>query len=69
MTNFANNLRVLRLQNNLTQQAMADILGINRSTYTKWELGDSEPQISTIIKLTKILKVDCNRLLTGESAH
>lgn len=69
MTNFANNLRVLRLQNNLTQQAMADTLGINRSTYTKWELGDSEPQISTIIKLTKILKVDCNRLLTGESAH
>lgn len=69
MTDFATNLRTLRLKNNIRQQTIADALGINRTTYTHWELGDAEPKISTIIKLAEMLNVDCHFLLTGESAE
>lgn len=48
---------------NLSQQDIADRLSINRTTYTKWELGVSEPSLTMLLKLAEIYDVDCNRLL------
>lgn len=39
--NFMINLRFLRKKQEYTQQEIADRLGINRTTYTKWETGVS----------------------------
>lgn len=41
--NFIINLRFLRKKQEYTQQEIADRLGINRTTYTKWEKGVCEP--------------------------
>lgn len=60
---FGNNLLELRTENNLTQQQIADKLGIQRSTYTKWETGVSEPSLIFIKMLTEILSTDFNTLL------
>lgn len=47
----------------MSQQDIADRLSINRTTYTKWELGVSEPSLTMLLKLAEIYDVDCNRLL------
>ena len=62
MLSFGINLRTLRVQKNLSQQDIADRLSINRTTYTKWELGVSEPSLTMLLKLAEIYDVDCNRL-------
>ena len=59
MLSFGINLRTLRVQKNLSQQDIADRLSINRTTYTKWELGVSEPSLTMLLKLAEIYDVDC----------
>ncbi len=61
---FGNHLRSLRKKNsNYSQQNMADMLKISRSTYTYYETGKSEPGQDTLRKLCNILSVDFNSLL------
>ena len=62
-TVFSNNLGMLRKKNGFTQQQVADYLSINRSTYTKYETGVSEPSIITIRKLAELFSVDANTLI------
>lgn len=56
-------LRLLRIQSNLTQRQMADELGINRSTYTYYELGKCSPSLDTISKLADFFQVSTDYLL------
>nr|DAH09959.1 MAG TPA: Repressor protein CI [Caudoviricetes sp.] len=60
--NFIINLRFLRKKKEYTQQEIADRLGINRTTYTKWETGVSEPGLKSIERLCNLLDVDYNTL-------
>lgn len=61
---FGEHLRNLRKKHsNYTQQDMADMLKISRSTYTYYETGKSEPGQDTLSKICEILEVDYNTLL------
>lgn len=60
--NFIINLRFLRKKQEYTQQEIADRLGINRTTYTKWETGVYEPGLKNIERLCNLLDVDYNTL-------
>ena len=40
---FGEKLRILREIYDVSQQEIADLLGIERSTYTYYELGKTEP--------------------------
>lgn len=61
---FGRHLRDLRKQNSkYSQQEMADMLNISRSTYTYYETGKSEPGQDKLKKLCDILNVDFNTLL------
>lgn len=48
MANFPERLKELRKKNQLTQQKLADELGVNRVNVTKWENGNIEPNLSQI---------------------
>ena len=50
-----------------TQKEIADILNINRTTYTKYETGVSEPNFETLRKIVAIFGVDVNTVLGQES--
>ncbi len=53
------NLQFLRLKNNLTQQQLADLLGLKRkSTISEWERGNSIPHFNTLLQLKKLFNVD-----------
>lgn len=50
----------------MTQQELADKLGITDKAISKWENGRSMPDISLLESLTKELDITINELLSGE---
>lgn len=57
------NLKELRIKNKMYQKDVAKILGIERTTYVKYETGVTEPDIKTLIKLADIFNVTLDYLL------
>lgn len=57
-------LRKYRKKCGLTQQQIADALNIDRTTYTCYEIGKTEPNIETISKLKELFRVSFIDLLT-----
>lgn len=66
MTTFTNRLVQLRKIRGLTQQQIADEIGVNRGSYSNWEKGKREPNFETLLKLASILNTTTSYLL-GES--
>ena len=56
-------LRALRTARHLYQKDVADILKIDRTTYAKYETGDSEPSIATLIQIADLYHVTMDYLL------
>lgn len=63
---FPERLKELRQKKGLTQQEIADLLNVNRVTYTNWEKGKREPNFETLLKLAFELNTTTSYLL-GES--
>lgn len=60
------NLKKLRKEKKLTQEEIANILKIDRTTYSKYETGDSEPNIDTIIALADIFETSIDKIIGYE---
>ena len=63
MTSFTNRLVQLRKKRGLTQQQIADEIGVNRGSYSNWEKGKREPSFENLIKLADILDTTTDFLL------
>lgn len=66
---FAKNLQMFRKQANLSQEDLADRLHISRQAVSKWEIGQSTPDLDTCMKLCEILDVTPDALLLGREAE
>ena len=62
-------LKLLRTKMGLTQFDVANALGVERSTYTYYELGKTLPDWQTIKKLAKIFNVDYYDLLEDHGKY
>ena len=51
---------------NYTQTQMAKLLRLERSTYTKYESGITEPSLQTLRNIKKILNINYDELLSEE---
>lgn len=60
---FSQNLKKKRQESGLKQQEIADMMQVNRVTYTNWENGKREPTLENVVKLAKILKTTSDNLL------
>ena len=60
------NIRKLRKQAGLTQEGLAEILEVARSTITQWETGWSSPRMGMIKKLSGVFGVTPAELLLEE---
>ena len=56
----------LRHEKGMTQQALADKLGISAKAVSKWETGHGFPDISLISELSGIFGVDVSKIICGE---
>lgn len=60
---FGERLKKLRKEKSHTQEDVASLLNINRTTLIKWEKGTAEPSISHLRLLSKEFNVDISYLL------
>ena len=57
-----------RKEQNLTQEQLAERLGISNKTVSKWETGKCMPDYSIIEPLCAALKISVSELMDGEEA-
>lgn len=57
----------LRKQNGYSQEDLADRLGISRQSVSKWESGQSQPELDKLIQLSDLFHVSTDYLLREET--
>ena len=61
--NFSENLKMLRLQNNVTQQDIAKLCKTTTATVSRWENGVNEPDIYNLILLADYFEITIDELV------
>lgn len=61
------NLQYLRRQNsNMTQEKLAERMGVSRQTVSKWESGESIPEVSKLLELCELFSCTMDALLRDD---
>lgn len=60
---FKEKLQLLRTDRKMSQEELAEQMHISRQSITKWENGQSFPDIQNLIQLSEIFKVSIDRLV------
>jgi len=63
---FADRLVELRKQNKLSQESLAEKLGLSRQAISKWERGESSPDTDNLIALAELYGMSLDELLGNE---
>ena len=59
-------LQELRLRHGMSQDALADKLGVSRQAVSKWERDEATPDLDKIIKLSELYGISLDALLKEE---
>ena len=62
----ANRLYELRKKHNLSQEELAERLGVSRQAVSKWERSEASPDTDNLIALAKIYDLSLDELIYGE---
>lgn len=65
---FGENLLFLRRANGMTQERLAERMGISRQTVSKWESGDATPELGKLAELCDIFGCSLDDLLRVDLA-
>lgn len=60
--NIGEKILELRKSINLSQEELADKIGVTRQTISKWELGDTCPDLKQANKLAKVFNISLDKL-------
>jgi len=60
---ISNQIYKLRKKQGWSQELLAEKLNISRQTLSKWELGDSKPNIDNLIQIRNVFDVTYEYLL------
>ena len=60
---FGDKLSALRREQNYTQEQLADLLGVSRQSVSKWESGQSTPDLEKLVQLADYFQVSTDYLL------
>lgn len=63
---FNNRLYQLRKQKGLSQEELANRLNVSRQTVSKWEVGDSTPDMEKLIAMSDLFDVSLDMLVKGK---
>lgn len=60
-----NRLKVVLVEQNKTGKWLAEMLGKNEATVSRWCTNESQPSLETLVKIANVLRVDVKELLLG----
>ena len=60
---FGKKLKEFRLEKGLSQQKLGQLLGFCNQTISFWENGSREPDLDTLLKISKFFEVPIEELL------
>lgn len=64
--NLAKNLQNLRKRDKITQEDLADKLGVSRQSISKWETGEAYPETDKLLILCDMFNVSLDSLMRGD---
>ncbi|MBW9153477.1 helix-turn-helix domain-containing protein [Clostridium estertheticum] len=63
---FSENLKSLRQERHISQEELAEIVGVSRQAVSKWEQGSGYPEMEKLLVLSKKLNISLDYLMLGE---
>ncbi len=66
---FAENLKQLRKEKQLSQEELAEILDVSRQAVSKWEQGIGYPEVEKLLLLSSKLNISLDHLMSTEIAQ
>ncbi len=66
---FAEKLKELRKQSGISQEKLAEKLGVSRQAVTKWERDSGVPDIENIMAISKLFDVSMDELFSNERSE
>lgn len=64
---FADNLQSIRKEKRLSQEELAERIGVSRQAISKWEQGSGYPETEKLLVLSRELNVSIDYLMLGET--
>ena len=64
---FNEKLVMLRKQQNLSQEQVSEKLGVARQTVSKWELGETTPEMDKLIIISKLYDITLDELMKEDN--
>ena len=61
--NFADKLKQIRKDRNLSQENLAELLDVSRQAVSKWETGQTEPTANNLIRLAEVFEINLSELV------
>lgn len=61
--NFNEKLVSLRKQKGLSQETLGEKLNVARQTVSKWELGETTPEMDKLVKMSEIFEISLDSLM------
>lgn len=62
-------LKILRKKNRITQRNLADALHISQTSVSKYERGESEPDLEMVIKMADFFGVTIDEFVRGKNKN
>ncbi|MBQ7093425.1 MAG: helix-turn-helix transcriptional regulator [Clostridia bacterium] len=66
---FADNLKQLRKEKQLSQEELAEMLDVSRQAISKWEQGIGYPEVEKLLLLSHKLNISLDSLMSTENAQ
>jgi len=66
---YADCIRLYRTQKGLSQQTLGEMLGVSSVAVGKWERGQTQPDIPTLLKMADIFQVSIDDLCDRQPAE
>ena len=64
--NLSDNLKKIRKDNNLSQEQLAEKLGVSRQSVSKWENGEAYPEMDKVLQICKMFNLNIDELLNQD---
>ncbi len=64
--NLADNIKKIRKDNNLSQEQLAEKLGVSRQSVSKWESGLSYPEMDKVLQICQLFNLNINELINED---